>query len=114
VGGQNLKLIPGRLYYANYSMVRTVRNDGDTPRIHLVLNLRMNDVLRNVFPKLTVVERVEHFVVRTTLPSWWRLISARRVLANLFSENYDNSLLQRSLHRIRKSSGAGPTADHSG
>jgi hypothetical protein len=111
VGGEKLKLSPGRLYYADFSKVHSVRNDGDAPRLHLVLDLEVNDFLRKVFPDRTLFDRAEQFVVRTTLPRWWQLLNARRVLANVFWENYDQSALQRLLQRFRRTQSGKPTVN---
>jgi hypothetical protein len=105
VGGEDLKLSPGRLYYVNFSKVHYVRNDGDAARTHLVMDLQVNDFLRNVFPELSPFERVENFVVRHTLPLWWQVQFARDGLERAFWQNYEGSALQRLRRRLRKASG---------
>jgi hypothetical protein len=101
VGGRRLRMEPGRLYYADFSKVHYVRNDSTEPRVHLVLDVRMNDYLRGVFPPVGAVERVEHFVVRHTLPLLWQVGYARNALWGLIWKYYEGSALQRLRHRLR-------------
>lgn len=101
VNGQNLKLKPGRLYYVNFSQAHQVRNDGDTDRLHLVLDLVVNDWLRQFFPKPSLLERIEYFAVRHTYPIWWRAHWPIQLAKMAFWRNYNGSFLQRKVHQLR-------------
>ncbi len=102
VGGEQLHLRPGRLYYVNFAKVHYVRNDGSEPRIHLVLDLQVNDFLRSVFPPLSMGERVENFAVRHTLPMLWHLLAARVAASKAFWRCYEGSLVQQLSHKVRR------------
>lgn len=41
---------PGELWYADFSLPHEVRNDGDTDRLHAVLDLLMTEQLADLFP----------------------------------------------------------------
>jgi hypothetical protein len=100
VDGVNLKLQPGRLYYVNFSKTHYVRNDGTETRTHLVLDLKVNDFLRKVFPELTMSEKIGNAISRTLLPIEWKLIDAKKVPARMFWSLYEGSSLQRLRHRL--------------
>jgi hypothetical protein len=84
VGGERLRLLPGRLYYVDFTRLHSVRNDGRTARIHLILDLQMNDFLRRVFPEPSRREQVEWFLVRHTLPLVWPFFWVHFVLKQYF------------------------------
>jgi hypothetical protein len=100
VGGENLNLKPGHLYYVNFSKLHYVRNDSDKIRVHLVLDLKINDFLRKAFPEFSPWERFEHVVARTTLPILWKLETARKYPAKAFWKMYEGSSIQRLRHRL--------------
>jgi hypothetical protein len=102
VGGENLTLAPGRLYYVNFAKVHHVRNDGDEPRTHMVLDLVVNDFLRGVFPPVTPVECLENFGVRHGLPVYWQFLRAKEGMRSLFWRAYAGSRLQKLHHRLRQ------------
>jgi hypothetical protein len=101
VAGQRIHMEPGRLMYVNFSKLHHVRNDGSEARVHLVLDLQVNDFLRGIFPPVSLDERVEQFVVRHTLPLFWQVQYARNAASNLFWKHYEGSALQRLRHRLR-------------
>lgn len=103
VGGTDLKLQPGHLYYVNFSKLHHVRNDGDAVRTHLVLDLKVDDWLAGIFPELSAFEKVENFVVRNTLPAFWHAEEACKIPSRLFWKLYDGSWVQNAYHRIRAS-----------
>jgi hypothetical protein len=77
VGSQTFRLRAGRLYYLNFTKLHSVRNDGDEARIHLILELKVNDWLRRLFPALTRAEQVERFLLRWTMPLVWPFLQAK-------------------------------------
>jgi hypothetical protein len=93
----------GHLYYVNFSMVHYVRNDSDAVRVHLVMDLKINDFLRRAFPEFSGWERFEYAVARKTLPIMWKIESARKYPARKFWKLYEGSSLQRLRHRLARS-----------
>ena len=71
VGRQTFRLRAGRLYYVDFTRRHWVRNDGTEPRVHLILDLRMNDFIRRLFPALGFHEQLQRAVLRRTLPLVW-------------------------------------------
>ena len=63
----------GRLYYVDFAKTHSVRNDGDATRVHLFLELRMNDWLRNIFPEFTLIERLDMASQRIYMPAFWKV-----------------------------------------
>ena len=57
VAGKDYHLGAGRLHYVNFSNPHYVRNDGDEARVHLVLDLKVNEFLEKVFPPLTAWQK---------------------------------------------------------
>ena len=73
VGKDQLQMKAGRLYYADFAKTHWVRNDGDEARVHLFLELKMNDWLRGLFPKFTLIEKADMALQRIYLPIFWKL-----------------------------------------
>ena len=72
LGKQCFRMAAGRLYYADFAKTHSVRNDSDQMRVHLFLELRMNDWLRGIFPQFTVPERLDMTAQRLYLPLFWK------------------------------------------
>jgi hypothetical protein len=73
VGKETMRMTEGRLYYADFAKTHWVRNDGDAERVHLFLELKMNDWLRAIFPGFTVWERLDMAAQRMFLPLFWKV-----------------------------------------
>src|SRR5262249_30752037 len=101
VAGERVHMQPGRLYYVNFTKKHFVRNDGDEARIHLVLDLHVNDFLRQVFPPLSLGERVENCVVRNSLPVWWKALDLKRTCTQFAWRMYEGSWVQQIRHKLR-------------
>lgn len=101
VGGRTIRMRPGRLYHVDFTRPHYVRNDGPEPRIHLVLDLKMNPFLRGLFPPVSAAERVGHWCLRQTLPVVWQMQFARIGLMKWFWRRYNGSAAQGLLHRLR-------------
>jgi len=100
VGGKNYYLVEGRLQYINFTKAHYVRNDGDQPRIHLVLDLQVNEFLRKVFPPATAWQKAEMLMTRMLVPLFlWIPMRLRASLNQTFWKHYNNSWLQRARHR---------------
>lgn len=50
VAKKNVKMTAGELWYCDFSRVHYVKNFGQTPRIHLVLDVKTNEDLMKLFP----------------------------------------------------------------
>jgi hypothetical protein len=63
----------------------SVYNDGDEDRIHLILDLKVNDFLRRVFPEPTPRERMEMLAARCTMPLLWPFFKIHFSLKQMFA-----------------------------
>jgi hypothetical protein len=48
--GETVSMSPGELWYLDVERVHSARNAGSTDRVHLVLDLVVNDFVRSLFP----------------------------------------------------------------
>lgn len=92
---------PGRLYYVNFSKEHFVRNDGDAARYHLVMDVKVNDWLKQFFPPETAFEKLEYAVARATWPTFWKVRQYKIRSETKFWRHYNGSMPQRIVHRIR-------------
>jgi len=99
VGGEEIKMAPGRLYYVNFSKLHYVRNDGTEDRIHLVLDLAVNDWLRAIFPPLSPIEKIDAGFQRVALPVHWKLLHYTHAVKDFAWNTYKDSNLRRLRHR---------------
>jgi hypothetical protein len=58
VDGQRVKMAPGELWYCDFTRPHRVHNQSDIGRVHLVLDLTVDDWLRGLFPHEPLAERV--------------------------------------------------------
>lgn len=101
VAGKDYHLSAGRLHYVNFSKKHYVRNDGDEPRTHLVLDLKVNDFLRDVFPPLTSLQKLQCMFARVAYPIFvWVPIKLHRETVTAFWRLYNDSFLQRLRHLL--------------
>ncbi|HAC87614.1 aspartyl/asparaginyl beta-hydroxylase domain-containing protein [Marinobacter sp.] len=101
VNGHSYHLKEGRLYYVNFSKKHYVRNDGDKPRTHLVLDVKVNDFLASIFPKLTPYQKLECFFSRLLIPIFiWHPKKNYLRAMSWFWKNYNGSRLQALRHRL--------------
>jgi hypothetical protein len=103
VGNEKLQMKAGRLYYADFAKVHSVRNDGDQDRVHLFLELKMNPWLDDLFPKFTMLEKIDMALQRVYLPIFWKAYNFW-----LFSpavrwakKSFEGSVLQRLWRALR-------------
>lgn len=99
VGGDIIRMRPGRLYYVNFSKKHYVHNGGETPRYHLVLDLKVNDWLRQFFPKPTPGQKISMRTQRIFLPVAWKLRGLYMGILGIFWRYYEGSAVQRFRHR---------------
>lgn len=64
VEGRRAPMMPGELWYIDVQRHHAVRNDSDQDRVHLVLDLVLNDRLRAMFPRETAVDVLRGMVAR--------------------------------------------------
>jgi hypothetical protein len=101
VSGKPIQMKAGRLYYVNFSKKHFVRNDGDHARTHLVLDLKVNDSLRKIFPPVTPLQAIEMWAARTFLPIMlWTPLKLHRDTKTAFWRAYNGSSLQRLKHAL--------------
>ena len=101
LAGRQFRMVPGRLYYCDFTQPHFVRNDGTEPRIHLVLDLIVNDFLRGVFPPTTFGERCRHWCLRQVMPAVWALRSHKAEASRRFWRTYNGSAAQVVARRVR-------------
>lgn len=95
VDNERIQMKLGGLYYVNFSKVHWVKNDGKEVRLHLVLDLEVNDWLWQYFPKPTLVDRVWFLIQRITLPVFWELRQITIKLHGLAWHAWKGSTLQK-------------------
>ena len=100
IDGTILHMDIGRLYYVNFSKKHYVHNGGETPRYHLVLDLYVNDWLRQYFPEPTFKQVLSIKWQRIYLPVVWKITGIYMGILGVFWENYEGSALQRLRHRF--------------
>lgn len=105
VDGERLHMKPGRLYYVDFSKKHFVRNDGTEARLHLVMDLKVDDWLGSFFPPLTPAEKLQAAWMRMTYPAFWKMRWWWISTGILFWKTYNGSAVQRLVHRIK---GRGP------
>jgi mannose-6-phosphate isomerase-like protein (cupin superfamily) len=71
--GNRIELKAGEAWYVNVCLPHSVQNRGNTDRIHLVLELEVNDWLRKMFPPQGWHERLWGATLRQVEPRIWRL-----------------------------------------
>lgn len=59
VDNENIRMSPGECWFANFNEPHSVANRGDTDRIHLVMDIEVNDWLRNLFTEEGIIEANE-------------------------------------------------------
>jgi hypothetical protein len=101
LAGRQIRMHPGRLYYCDFTKRHFVRNDGTEPRIHLVLDLIVNDFLRSVFPPTSLAERCRHWCLRRVMPAVWSLRSTKTEASRRFWRTYNGSAVQVVARRVR-------------
>lgn len=100
VGGEKIKMTPGKLYYVNFSKLHYVKNEGDEDRIHLVLDLEVNDWLESIFPSMSLIEKIEAKFFKYALPIHWDLLKGYNKLRNMMWRIYKDSLVRQLRHKI--------------
>jgi hypothetical protein len=112
VGKEQMQMAAGRLYYADFAKTHWVRNDGDETRVHLFLELKMNEWLERIFPPFTLLERLDMALQRIYLPLFWKVRSfwlfSRHVHAAKAA--YEGSVAQSFVRWVRGRARAKPSS----
>lgn len=66
--GSRLVMAPGECWYTNVNLPHSVQNDSSEDRIHLVLDCRVNDWLRDLFAS-TPSPAADHYAAELALPT---------------------------------------------
>lgn len=78
VDDQRVIMKEGELWYADVSPLHSVYNRSDVDRVHLMLDVGVNDWLRAMFPKESVMERLSNFRERSMYMGKERLWEIRQ------------------------------------
>jgi hypothetical protein len=89
--GQTIPMQPGEAWYLNVCEPHSVENASNVHRVHLVLDMKVNDWVRSLFPAPTVNQLMYGFVVRNFEPTYLRckvrvtdgMTSGKKVLGDL-------------------------------
>ncbi len=101
IGNEKFYMAPGRLYYADFAKVHYVRNDSTEARVHLFLELKLDDWLMSFFPKPSFLDEVDMATQRAFLPLLWKMLGLRYKYGPLFWKAYEGSKVQELRHRMR-------------
>ena len=78
LSGKRIDMKAGEAWYVNVCMPHSVENRGDTDRIHLVLELEVNEWVRSVFPPEGLKDRLWGAALRNVEPLLWNLYRSIR------------------------------------
>lgn len=83
---QRIIMKPGELWYCDFSRQHWVENRSPVSRVHLMLELVVNDWLRQLFPAESPTERASNWVYYAGLRIRWKVAAgARRIQQGLES-----------------------------
>lgn len=85
VDEKRVVMLPGELWYCDFTRPHRVHNKSDIARVHLVLDLRVNDWLRDFFPPEPLSERARNLAQRSRYQATYAFqqLSARPELASV-------------------------------
>ena len=75
---KKIPLQPGESWYLSVCEPHSVRNESDIDRIHIVLDMQVNDWLRGLFPPMTLGDRFWCWFLPIFEPPWRRFVFASR------------------------------------
>jgi mannose-6-phosphate isomerase-like protein (cupin superfamily) len=78
LSGKRIDMKAGEAWYVNVCMPHSVENRGDTDRIHLVLELEVNEWVRKMFPPESLRDRLWGAALRNVEPLLWNLYRSIR------------------------------------
>ncbi|MBV9669718.1 MAG: aspartyl/asparaginyl beta-hydroxylase domain-containing protein [Acidobacteriales bacterium] len=68
IDGQRMNWHEGELWYGDFSKVHSVKNNGETVRVHMVIDVQINDFLLSLFPEDFVARRRAEGISMTEEP----------------------------------------------
>jgi mannose-6-phosphate isomerase-like protein (cupin superfamily) len=81
LSGQKIDMQPGEAWYINVCEPHSVENLSTVNRVHMVLDMEVNDWVRGLLPPLSLIERARGVVLRNFEPAFLRanqrLLNAR-------------------------------------
>jgi hypothetical protein len=82
LSGKRIDMKAGEAWYVNVCMPHSVENRGDTDRIHLVLEVEVDDWVRSMFPHESLKDRLWGVALRNLEPPLWNLYRSIRAKNN--------------------------------
>jgi hypothetical protein len=68
IGGERVVMNPGELWYGDFSKVHSVKNDSPVARVHMVIDVQINDFVLSLFPEEFIAKRRSEGMSITTDP----------------------------------------------
>src|SRR5499427_5890298 len=68
IDGQRMNWKPGELWYGDFSKVHSVKNDSSIVRVHMVIDVQINDFVLSLFPDDFIARRRTEGISITTDP----------------------------------------------
>ena len=68
IGGQRVLWSPGELWYGDFAKVHSVKNNSPIVRVHMVIDVQINDFVLSLFPEDFIAQRRAEGVSITTDP----------------------------------------------
>ena len=68
IDGERMDWKPGELWYGDFSKVHSVKNDSQIVRVHIVIDVQINDFLLNLFPADFLAKRKAEGISMTQEP----------------------------------------------
>ncbi len=84
--GKKVPIHEGEAWYLNICEPHSVQNKSDIDRIHVVLDMQVNDWVRERFPPMTLADRFWCWFLPVFEPPWRRLVFRTRNLRLKFRE----------------------------
>lgn len=100
IGGEKVVMLPGECWYGNFEIPHEVRNDGSTDRIHLVMDMKVDEWIDELFEN----SGMDLEQLRYQKPVEHSLGELRAILKNLnYHDNPVNADLRKSIQeQIKK------------
>ena len=98
IDGQDISMKPGECWFAEFCKPHSVSNSGETDRIHLVIDLKVNDWLRDLFENegiIEVGEKAPDPIDSYSLNDKLNMIKSLRLLGSETSENMAQELIKK-------------------
>ena len=91
----------GHLYYGDFTKRHWVENRSDEVRVHLVIDLMLNDWLAALFPPPNPLEQLSIRCARTVTPLYWEWLKRRNAMNLALYKAYQRSFLHSVYQRLK-------------